>query len=83
MELTNQFGTRSNKTAAIVLKRLEHFRGCEHTVWMDSFYNSPEFGLVPEVPKKKTDFLGTLHTNRENVPPVVKNKKFKKFESCA
>jgi hypothetical protein len=70
MELTNQFATvETNKTAAIVLELLEHFLGHKHT----------RVGLFHEIQKKR---LGTLHDNRKNVPPVVKNKKFKKGECC-
>jgi hypothetical protein len=38
MELTNQFViVETNKTAAIVVKVLEHVLGHELTVWMNSF----------------------------------------------
>jgi hypothetical protein len=31
---------------------------------------------------KKTDCVGTLHDNRKNVPPLVKNMKLNKGEHC-
>jgi hypothetical protein len=39
----------------------------------------PRFGSVSKV--QKTDCVGTLHANRKNVPPLVKNKKLKR-EHC-
>jgi hypothetical protein len=44
---------KTNKTAATVVKPLEHLLGSRHTVWMDSFYNSPE--LVKFMKSKRTD----------------------------
>jgi hypothetical protein len=32
--------------------------------------------------KKKTECVGTLHANRTDSPPVVKNKNLKKAEYC-
>jgi hypothetical protein len=43
MELTDKSVTsKANKTAATVLKLSENLLGCENTLCMDNFYNSPE-----------------------------------------
>ncbi|XP_023725727.1 piggyBac transposable element-derived protein 4 [Cryptotermes secundus] len=82
MELTNQYVTaEKNKTTAIVVTLLENLLGRGYTVWMDNFYNSPD--LARFLKSKNTDCVGTLHTNRKNVPPLVKNKKLEKGEHCA
>jgi hypothetical protein len=54
LELTNQFvTTEANKTAAIVLRLLENLLGRGDTVWMDSFYNSPDLARFLS-PKRQT-----------------------------
>ena len=65
------------KTAAIVLKLLEHLLGRGHTLWMDNFYNSPELARQLKT-QRSTDCVGTLKLNRKNVPKEVKDKKLKK-----
>jgi hypothetical protein len=43
MEPMNQFVTaETNKTAAMVVKSLEHLLRGGHTAWMNNFCNSPE-----------------------------------------
>jgi hypothetical protein len=44
MELASQFvSAETNKTVAIIGKLTENLLGRGHTVWMDNFYNSPEW----------------------------------------
>jgi hypothetical protein len=70
----------TNKTAAIVVKLTENLLGRGHTLWMDIFHNSPD--LARFLKSKKTDCVGTVHGNRKNGTPLVKNKKLKKGEHC-
>jgi hypothetical protein len=81
MELTNPFVTaETNKTAAVMIKLLEHCLGHGHTMWMDRFYRSLELSWLKK--SENTDRIWTSWANRNNVPPVVKNKKLKKGGHC-
>ncbi|XP_050675463.1 piggyBac transposable element-derived protein 4-like [Leptidea sinapis] len=53
-----------------LLRGLEH-RG--HTVWMDSYYNSPVLARVLKT--LGFDCVGTLRTNRQFVPDLIRNLK--------
>jgi hypothetical protein len=58
MELTNLFlNAETNKTAAIVVKLLEHCLGRGYTVWMENFYSSPDLAWFMK--SKKTGGVET------------------------
>lgn len=57
----------SNITEKIVLKLTQPFRGLGHTLYMDNYYNSPGLSLFLKV-EAKIDSVGTLRTNRKEVP---------------
>jgi hypothetical protein len=61
--MNNVVTAEPDETAAVKLSELLLGHGC--AVWMDNFYNSPEF-----MKSKTTDCVGTLCANRKNVPPV-------------
>ena len=71
----------TNKTATIVLSRVEPLLKKGHTLWMDNFYNSSS--LAQRLKSLKTDCVGTLRLSRKNVPQKVKDKKLKKGELVA
>lgn len=48
------------------------------TCWMDSFCNSPDF-----LKSKETDCVSTLHVNRNNIPSLMKVKKWRGENSSA
>jgi hypothetical protein len=62
----------SNKPTAIVLNLVEPLLKQGRTVWMDNFYYSPSLAKTLKI-TNKTDCVGTLNLNRNNVPPKVKN----------
>jgi hypothetical protein len=67
---------------ALAVKLAEPGVHHSHTLWVGSFCNSPELAQI--VKSKGTDFVGTVHGNRKNVPPFVigkQNKKRKKYKS--
>jgi hypothetical protein len=77
MELTNQFvNSDTNKTAAIVFKLVEPLLGHGHTLWMDSFYISPELARFLKL--KKTDCVSTLHVNRKKCSSLGESQKTEK-----
>jgi arginase family enzyme len=69
------FGEK-NKTTAIVVRLIETLLNKGHTVWMGSYYNSPD--LAAFLKKHGTNVAGTLHLKRKNMPPTVKNSKLKR-----
>ena len=71
----------TNKTAAIVLSRVEPLLNKSRTLWMDNFYNSP--AMAQRLKSLKTDCVGTLRLSRKDVPQRVKDKKLKKGELVA
>jgi len=70
------------KTTAAVLELLEPLFGRTHTLWIDSFFNSPELARKLKI-EHSTDCVGTLKLNRKNVPEEVKDKKLEKGEIIA
>jgi len=72
----------SPKTADIVLELLEPLFGRVHTLWLDSFFNSPELARKLKI-EHSTDCVGTLKLNRKDVPKEVKDKKLEKGEIIA
>jgi len=68
----------TNKTAAIVLSLVEPLLENGRKLWMDNFYNSP--AMARTLKTLKTDWVGTLHLSRKDVPQRVKEKKLQKGE---
>jgi len=65
------------KTAAIVLELLEPLFGRGHTLWIDNFFNSPEFARKLKI-KHSTDCVGTLKLSKKNIHKEVEDKKLEK-----
>jgi hypothetical protein len=61
------------------MKLIEPLLGKSYTVWMDNYYNSPQFPHFLKI--NITACVGTFRLNGRNVPQVVKTNKFKKGET--
>jgi hypothetical protein len=68
-----------NKPTSVVLQLVEPLLKQGRTVWMDNYYNSPFLARTLKN-TYRTDCVGTLNSNRKNVPQV-KNTKLKKAKS--
>jgi hypothetical protein len=69
------------KSSKIVVKRSEPFMNKGHTLWMDSYYNSPSLCVL--LRDNGVNVARTLQLNRKHVPASVKNRKLKKGEAIA
>ncbi|XP_061705610.1 piggyBac transposable element-derived protein 4-like [Cydia pomonella] len=58
---------------ALILRLIQGLENKGHTLWMDSFYNSPL--LARQLKQKGVDCVGTLRTNRPFVPLELTNLK--------
>ncbi|XP_037872760.2 piggyBac transposable element-derived protein 4 [Bombyx mori] len=63
---TPQDNPISGTVPALVLRLLDGLEHKGHTIWMDSFFNSP--ALARELKVRGFDCVGTLRTNRQFVP---------------
>jgi hypothetical protein len=77
IETTLDYGER-NKMSSIVSKLIEDLLGKGYTLWMETYYNSPNRAAF--LKRQGTNVAGTLRLNRKNVPSAIKNAKLKKGE---
>ncbi|GFR13151.1 piggyBac transposable element-derived protein 4 [Trichonephila clavata] len=70
--------TSVSASESIVMKMVEPFLGKGYTLFLDNWYSSPQLYL--NLLKKKMNVIGTVRSNRKNMPKTLSLQKLKRGE---